>query len=294
MMIPSDLFCIVCGYNQRGLEQARCPECGSEHARFPPSPVRIPWAHRCYFGRCRTFWATVVRATFFPGRIAGEIEHPVSYSDARRFWAAVILHVFLPMLAVIITVTAVCAAIEPPPNVMSDSEYPLGWRSIADAMTLKVLAPIWVGPTILLGLLLFVIAATGLPSYFCRVRNQNETMHNRAIALSYYATGPLAMLPVAMLAWVAVTLAQWKWPWLRESPWPLLVVGTLGAIILLAYLQCVFRLLLELTRGSASRIIKLAVFLPLAWATAAGVCLVLVPLMVQLCLIYLHIIIWPG
>jgi hypothetical protein len=286
MMDNTANFCIVCGYDQRGIEQ-RCPECGAEHAKYPPSPTRIRWSHRRYFGRLRTFWATVFRATVFPERIAEEIEHPVSYTDARRYWAVVIVHVYLPLLLF-------AAALKLPRSLYPHGDFPPAWRPIEAGLFLKVLAPIWVGPVAMLGILLFVISATGLPSYFCCTRATDASKRSRAIALSYYATGPLALWPVAMGAYVAATLMEWKYPGLVPPAMAPLALITLGGVTLLAYLQCLLRLLVRLRGGSRGQLVRLVVLLPVAWAVAAGICLVLVPVLLQLCLIYVHVIMEPG
>jgi len=53
-----NLFCISCGYNQRGITTNRCPECGQDFTALPPSTSRLPWLHRRHLGLLRAYWRT--------------------------------------------------------------------------------------------------------------------------------------------------------------------------------------------------------------------------------------------
>src|SRR5947199_1961648 len=84
-------ICPECGYDLRGIESGRCPECGSA---FDPATLhhsRIAWAHRQRIGRVRGYWRTVMDGTFHPARLADACAGPVSWRDAQRFRLITIL-----------------------------------------------------------------------------------------------------------------------------------------------------------------------------------------------------------
>ena len=73
----ADRFCESCGYNLRGLDECRCPECGSEFDPNAPPIARIPWLRRSQIGAWRAYWQTVFAVTFHPIRFARETTKPV-------------------------------------------------------------------------------------------------------------------------------------------------------------------------------------------------------------------------
>src|SRR5438874_11216010 len=73
----ADRFCESCGYNLRGLQQCRCPECGCEFDPNAPPMARIPWLRRLEIGTWRAYWQTVFAVTFRPIRFAREADKPV-------------------------------------------------------------------------------------------------------------------------------------------------------------------------------------------------------------------------
>src|SRR5437762_13484016 len=83
----ADRFCESCGYNLRGLDECRCPECGSEFDPNAPPIARIPWLRRSEIGTWRAYWQTVFAVTFHPIRFARETAKPgpMRAEDADRF-----------------------------------------------------------------------------------------------------------------------------------------------------------------------------------------------------------------
>src|ERR1700683_1647317 len=76
-------YCVGCGYNLRGLESARCPECGMEFDKAGHSS--LAWEHRRRLGRRKAFWATMRMAACQPRRLAESVGGPVNYRSARNF-----------------------------------------------------------------------------------------------------------------------------------------------------------------------------------------------------------------
>ncbi len=209
--IPHDLYCQECGYNLRGLTSDRCPECGRSLEGIRVTISRIPWAHRKEIGRFRAYWKTIWLATFCHPRFCDELARPVSYRDSQSFRWVTIAHAYLPILLVTAGVYLFTA----------DNPFTGEWYGVGFGAASQM--------GVFLGcVLVFLIAATGVPSYFFRPRDLPVELQNRAIALSYYASGPLAItvLPVvaasgSWLTWdttfslglaaftIAVLLVEW-------------------------------------------------------------------------------------
>jgi hypothetical protein len=185
--MTQDQFCIRCGYNQRGVEAERCPECGVLLADSPASPVRLPWAHRRHIGLLPAYWRTAWQVIFRTKKICAEMEHPVSYADARRFWIMTLAQAWLPF---VVGVGLMFFAVH-----IRDSRWQRDYQDLFISVYVPV-PVVWVG---LLGLLLFFALATGAPSYFGQNRRLSVREQNRAIALSYYASAPLALMPLLLL-----------------------------------------------------------------------------------------------
>jgi hypothetical protein len=173
--IDYDLPCPKCRYNLKGLSAARCPECG--YTLLPGELIAsdIPWAHRRSRGRVRTYLHTVWRATFNMPRFFEELDRHVSYADAQHFRWTTILVAYAPWL--LATIATVAAGQGQSLNIL---EFNASWQAVA------------AGAVPHLCLLLFLAGATGVPSYFFHPRHLPVEKQNRAIALSYYASGVLA------------------------------------------------------------------------------------------------------
>jgi hypothetical protein len=81
----TDLFCPHCGYNQRGLEGDRCPECGGRYQRAELSASRIAWTSRRQIGRVSALVRTVLTASFQPRLLAASVQADLLRRDARWF-----------------------------------------------------------------------------------------------------------------------------------------------------------------------------------------------------------------
>jgi len=177
-----NLFCISCGYNQRGITTNRCPECGQDFTALPPSTSRLPWLHRRHLGLLRAYWRTAAMVFFRPKLFCDQIDNPISLKDARLFWLLSIFQACLPLLVLLIYF----AANKAPGRL--DALKQLFFRSLY--------LPV---PSIfffLAGFILFLIASTGMPSYFCHPRALPIGVQNKAIALSYFTSAPIALLPL--------------------------------------------------------------------------------------------------
>src|SRR4051812_26859825 len=152
----TDLFCIKCGYNKRGINSNHCPECGQDFSILPPSTSRLPWLHRHRIGLFYAYWRTIGMFLFNDKLFLEQADYPITLRDARLFWLLTLAHVIAPPLILLVYL----AADQPPGRLMT-----LKLRLFASAYI-----PIPEVFYFLAGYILFFIAATGMPSYFCHPR----------------------------------------------------------------------------------------------------------------------------
>jgi len=219
-----DIFCPQCGYNLRGVESDRCPECGREFDRATLRVSAIPWVHRHEIGRFRAYWRTVWFVTARTKRFAEELWRPVAFGDAQRFrWLTVLnLCLSIPLIVAV-------------PIVL---EF---FPSLKDPIVEEIVAMIWTIVAVGVALVLALVAITGLPSYAFHPQGLPIEMQNRAIALSYYACAPLAWtLVMALLLGVYLLSLELSGPFERASDSGLLIVmlalligvpGVLGLVL---------------------------------------------------------------
>jgi len=265
--IDTDLFCLSCGYNQRGIVAERCPECGQVYAEVPPSPLRLPWVHRRHLGLLTAYWRTVRLVLFDPRRLSDEVQHPLSLRDGRRFWFLTIIHAYLPLLAAMV---ALYLSLSPQQRVES-------------GLFMPIYSPVFPAVSLNIGLLLFIAAATGWPSYYCHAKHLPIEQQNRAIALSYYACAPLAMLPIAM-ALIMLGLPMFG----RVPLVPVFLVG-IGALSLLLTLGFWYLRTRQIVCAIANRRPRwISLRLIFDWAALAVLMLFFTPLLIH----YSVLLIW--
>ena len=166
------LFCPKCDYSLRGLgpDTDSCPECGETFSLEELSRPQVPWSHRREIGRCRAYWRTVWLVTFRNHRFCREVCRPVSWSDAQRFRWVTVLHAYAGLVLLTPTV---------------DEALNVDWEAIGWPVALGYMClPLW------------LVAVTGLPSYWFHPRALDKRRQSRAVALSYYACAPLAWMPL--------------------------------------------------------------------------------------------------
>lgn len=199
--------CPQCGYDLRGLRHERCPECGLDLSFVESTASLVPWEHRRAGGRVGTYWLTVARALTRPKRFCFAAAQPVDYASARRFHLVTWLHV---VVALAIAVGALWIA---KPNMVGNALDELG----------PTLAVLTIGCWLLTLYLLI-----GVPSYFFHPKRLTIEQQNRAVALSYYAAAPLALLLPLTLAMLPLFSAI-------DPPlptWVLVAALTFGGVLL--------------------------------------------------------------
>ena len=189
--IAQDLFCQTCGYNLRGLTGNRCPECGGSLDGVRRLTPQIPWVYRKETGWFRAYWRTVWFVMVRQARFCDEMARPVSFRDCQFFrWVTVF------MLAVPSALPLIATYLMRKP--MPHWNPPL-LIAVMDGCPPIVYYALW---------LLYLVTATGLPGYFFHPREIPILQQNRAIALSYYACGPLVFLTLPILTSAAAILIE--------------------------------------------------------------------------------------
>lgn len=258
--IAVDIFCQNCGYNLRGLTCDRCTECGRSLEGIRSETTRIPWAHRREIGWFRAYWKTFWFVMFRQKEFCDEMARPVGFAASQGFRWTTVAFAYLPVLAADLVLW-----IERMPCPDTDEISTMLWSNM------------WFVVLLHLGFVLFLAAATGVPSYFFHPRDVPIVQQNRAIALSYYASGPLSLflLPtVAAMTWLHVGLDHW--------------IGLLSILlmVILPILQFgiwwsdLYRLARGLMPQRPQRAVSLAILCPLFWLILLGLCFVAIPALV--------------
>jgi hypothetical protein len=283
-----ELFCPGCGYSLRGIASDKCPECGLAIDRTEASVSRIPWEHRSRIGYIRAYWRTL----WMPATsVARDVIRPVNYRDARLFQLITVLIAGLPIAALSLLplpaylYTGMASSLTSWPVVL-----PAGW---AIDLMLPMVAGVGLKFAVPIAVLLFLLAMTGVPSYFFHPPHLSVVQQNRAIALSYYACTPIVMLLLpALAAWAGVIASVTGLAWLNDDVtakfFAGMIMGFGPPVILLVLLIGYVRMLRSATACTPSRVLAMVVMLPIAWAALAALILVGLPWVVG----YVMMIAW--
>ncbi len=176
---PTSLLriCPECNYDLRGAAHERCPECGLDLSFMQAEHSTIPWCDPRR-GRVSAFVQTALLATSRPKRLLREVFRPVDYHAAQRFrWTCVLLAFGSLLLAG-------GAALWVEPGLWQ------AWRSLAGTWFVFYFAAC---------VLLLLIFLSGGHTYFFHPKRLSVEHQNRTLALSYYASAPLGLLPCVTL-----------------------------------------------------------------------------------------------
>jgi hypothetical protein len=198
------------------------------------------------------------------GRLRNEAALPVSYPDSQSFRWLVIAHLYL--LVLVATVLTVLFGdklwIDP-----LQFENGAGWLGLLGSAAI-----------IHIGIVGYLAAITGLPSYFFHPRQLSVEQQNRAVALSYYACAPLAWLLLAAVILTGGTLIREQFAD-HLAGWIALIVGGLIAFCSIIAWPIALRFFGRTALGGV-RPERISILLPLLWLGVTGAIVVVYPLIV--------------
>ena len=254
-------ICPRCGYSLQGISSEQCPECGLAIEWDTLSVSQLPWAHRASIGRWKAYWRTNLLAIFRPGKLAAEINRPVSPGDARRFRQFTVLLAWLALAGW--SAGAVATRLGMFEGGSSDVRG-LGWWLEACTTLAAALAG-W--------LALYLISDAA--SFFFNPPSLPVARQDRAVGLSYYAQAALAWLWMpSVLALVGVTIESGHYHDGTERFVSLFMSASYclyGVIFLLCGCGMIV-LMRRVTGGQAARTVVMAIYLPIAWFVLFAIC----------------------
>ncbi len=257
-----EVYCHECGYNLRGIDTARCPECGTDSPALQNAKPSIPWAHRESLGNVRAFLKTVVFASFGLRKLSQNVYLPIDFAESQKFrrWTIGTAMLFAIAFAIWFHVSGVS-------GLLSDSFFT------------ELREMIWPSFVIIGLLTLYVVLATGVPSLFFDYRDVPVSLRNNAVALSYYCAAPLAWWPIPLAISVLIVLQN---PidipnrWLAVALTSIAFLAPLTPIVLWCFQ--LFRIAKRVLRGQTGRKAWLTIGIPLLWFACAILVFVLIPL----------------
>ncbi len=134
-------------------------------------------------------------------RLVDELAGPLDYHDAQRFRWVTVLVASMPVLLTQISLFIFLGPIPPGPVMAIGSATVYSGTSSPALLDLSMpwLAGALLLPVPGIAFLVFVVLVSGVHTYCFHPRTIPVIRQNRAVALSYYAIGPLAWLPLPML-----------------------------------------------------------------------------------------------
>jgi hypothetical protein len=220
-------------------------------------------------------------------RFCEEVARPLNYADAQAFRWVTVLHAYLPVLAVVILIY-VCqppaaGIFDEPPNPMTQM-LKTGTFPTAPSYWDRAYAEVWPVVMVLACFLLFLAAATGVPSYFFHPGSLSVGQQNSAVALSYYGCAPLVLIVLPVFALGMALVFPEIWPIERNA-----IAGAfLLVVVLLIWLVVLVRVARRTMPHLKGRAALIAFTVPAFWIGLAGLTLVALPSIVLYVLVVVY------
>lgn len=258
-----ELLCPQCGYSLRGLTSGVCPECGENFEKYLGAASALPWLAARRPGIV-AFWRTFAIILFSrTRRMRVELIRPVDYRRTRWFawlaaaqaWLAVPVFFWIWWLA-------------------DAGEMKNAIHSISLPLVLVAAASV----------LPWLLAISGVQTYYFHPRSLPVEMQNRMLALGYLAAAPLAALTPGLLLIIGLFFGVASYDswldWRLTEPF-LLIVPAAGwaGVVFLGYFGFCGALAGSLSR-SAVRGWVVVVLMPVMSALLAALTIVFIPLVV--------------
>ena len=229
--IASIANCISCGYDLRMISSNRCPECGSDVTKSRSVQSQIPWVYRKSKGYTRTYLATVWRVCWGNKWLTNEMNFPHDWRAARTFaWVTAFL-LLLPVLTLVVwsevgrhlsgfrTISDMVLV-----EHLNNAPFPVIGVLIATggvpwyvAMTYPIVGSVIQAIVSVTSILIITSAATYLFGFRVKQHHEHDmkVTRERAVAIGYYACGPLFVVGVCVPVIVALIFVEvWSNKWL--------------------------------------------------------------------------------
>lgn len=199
-----ELHCPACGYDLRASPSGVCPECGGVFESAQLARTSIPWEHRSHYGFARAFFRTIMQTLFDLRAFKGEVGREVSLRAALAFrWVVVTLAFAVSAAALAHYQYELEYELQQQRTVIITSASTFAnpvasWRDLPREIALCIATGLTVWAAPFLSRLLLLIGWSGVSSYLFQPRRLSEEQRITALALSYYAAGPLLLLCAAI------------------------------------------------------------------------------------------------
>jgi hypothetical protein len=196
----------------------------------------------------------------------------------------------VPLAACVLTVILWTRAAEP--RDMAAEVFRYLFPGAPNALTMPDLLVVWcagasLAPVLPLCLVLLLLLISGLPSYWFHPRSISVTRQNRAIALSYYTSAPLLLLPIAALGAALDSFGDWESvvPGALLTAARVLTIGLFLPVYVAPPLMWVnlLRLLWRVTDGDIARVAFAALGIPIGWFICIVLALGFIPAVIGAC-----------
>jgi hypothetical protein len=254
-------LCPKCGYSLRGISSEQCPECGATLDWETLARSHLPWEHRKSLGWWRAYWRMNRLAILRPGKLAAEIDRPVSLAIAKRYRNLTVLWAWLASAGWSVGPLAARLGMF---EGRSPHVHGLGWWMEGVTVLASAFAS-W--------LAFYLISDAA--SFFFNPRSLPVERRDRAVALSYYAQSALAWLWVpSVLAGLGIAVQSQKFhDGTEQLVRPLLTASfcLYVGIALLYWIETIM-LMRRVIGGQPARTVAMAIYQPIAWFVLFGVC----------------------
>ena len=212
--------------------------------------------------------------TFRNRRFCEENARAVSFADARAFLWVTLMHVCIPVLLAMAFMYLAIPAIPEAANPLQQM-LTTGMPQSAPTFVERAYAEVWPVAILLACLLLFLVAATSMPSYFFHPPTVSAQQQDNGIAMSYYACGPLALVGLVFVATLLATDMLGIYSRTSHAALPSAIIST--CIVVLAWWLNLVHIARRSMPHLKSRRVLIAIGVPLLWGALAGLILVGLP-----------------
>lgn len=276
--LDRDAYCPACGYNVRGVEACRCPECGEAFDPAKLSMSQIPWTWQRRVGYMRAFFLTVWLATLQARRMAAGGPEPLDRVKARWFGLICEGLLAVPICAVLLSMSL--TARSPSWSGPIFASQTAAWLElwVEQLLGLWAMAAGWWPLALLLGLATAHWIAI-FPSRLAAFPKYPVAQRENLIAGAHYLAGAIVGggvigaiggVVVAGLALGTAVFGRGTPPWVALAGAVGICAGLVGGLLWLTATIGYFRQSAKITGTSMRRVVGTGVLLNALWLGVWG------------------------